>query len=222
MSRMLSVGMVVEIIPTWYYNNQVGLNVHHMLVQSVAGAMSDLDLAYAAMETPVGGNPISDQYRDIVGPDASLLGASAQIIYPDRYVIQSWTVGAGIGTDIGNQLPSQVAGLVSKYGQEATRRARGRNYYPFPTDNALFGGTADGPGPIYVQKCVDIATFFMGNPLGTIWNGITSGDEANLVEIVFNLTSPITSNVVNRVVGRPYWATQRRRGDFGRTNLPPF
>jgi hypothetical protein len=128
-----------------------------------------------------------------------------------------------MGLVVGASLPLQVSGLISLKTDLATRRGRGRIYVPFPS--ASQSGTAGGASQAYVDNLVILKEMMIGDR-GMIgggaditWRPVIFGrrrdatiDQPALPEIFVEVKS-------GTALGK--WATQRRRGAYGRANVPP-
>lgn len=120
-------------------------------------------------------------------------------------------VGAGTGFPGSDPLPKQVAGLIQKRTDFAGRQFRGRLYMPFP-----YKDVADLTGNVSGTQHDSMTTFAS---IVLVNRTYASGGESVTVQPVLrhkaagvNVT-PIVSSPVSYS-----WATQRRRGDFGRAN----
>jgi hypothetical protein len=125
---------------------------------------------------------------------------------------------AGAGTGGTDALPRQVAGLTAWKTALAGRAFRGRTFWPFPS--AAFD-TGDGvPTAAAVTAYTNLAVEAL--------NFVTVGDVTNRSIIALVIRNkpvrgvPWTSTPVT--VGTTFnkWATQRRRGTFGRANVSPI
>lgn len=127
------------------------------------------------------------------------------------------------GTAGAVSLPKQTCGLIRYTSTNAGRQFRGRIYLPFPaaTDNALDGAPSTG----YLTRLSALATFLQNTFFLTDISGTKFIPCIQVIEHgPFGkppqpppIPSPILAwNSSNR------WATQRRRGEFGRQNLSPI
>jgi hypothetical protein len=127
---------------------------------------------------------------------------------------------AGAGTSGSQPLPTQTAGLLRFQSPNAGPGGRGRWYIPFPPANANSGGGS--PTAAY--------QVLMDNLAGIVATGIAlsfGGRTATLVRVLVHSPpkgggatpgpSPITSFQSSEL-----WATQKRRGAYGRTNVSPI
>lgn len=121
---------------------------------------------------------------------------------------------SGNGTAGAVALPTQSAGLLTFVGNTLGKKGEGRQYLPFAAvaDNQTIGQ----PTPGYVTKL---------NTLGLLWVTpivlTVAGLTANLIPGASS--NPFTSFVsINQYRSAQAWATQKRRGSYGKFNRPPF
>jgi hypothetical protein len=111
-------------------------------------------------------------------------------------------------------LPTQVSGIITKRSSFTGRANRGRIYFPFPATQSL--DTDETPKAAYVTLIQAYA-----DNIGALHSVTSAGGSANLTPIIVNRT--LSHLVVwEDSLARKRWATQRRRGDFGRTNVLPW
>lgn len=129
--------------------------------------------------------------------------------------------GAGVGSAGAVCLPRQTAGLISVYDGLAGKGHRGRFYVPFPsaTDNMTDGVPTVG----YLARLVTLAptlfTLFVVVGAGGS-TSVTPGLVHRFVNKV-KLPNPTITFPLVAPVPRSVWATQRRRGSYGRPNKSP-
>lgn len=134
----------------------------------------------------------------------------------------------GVGTGTAVLCPTQVSGLVGFKTAFAGRHFRGR-VYPGFVDDAFKAadGSLTAPGLVVLNN---LAFGFL-----TLWNatdivapfgtGVLGTTVRARIEDLPPATPPtftITYNRVLSAIGRSRFATQRRRGQFGKTNVVPF
>jgi len=197
-------------INTVYFKVTDVTNVGTMLTPSMVGVM---DTRMGALYKPT--MPATAQYY----------GLSMQLVNgvgPPPVPINSNAV-TGVGTAAGNITPLQVSGLVSFRTAFAGRHYRGRIYPGFvPVSSVDANGAMNNAGEGL------IATFgagFIGNI--TITSGANSIIGVFVVRTSVKNILPggpptITYNPITLVVTPQRFATQRRRGQFGRINALPF
>ena len=122
------------------------------------------------------------------------------------------------GTAGTTPIPTQVAGMVSFYCEDGGRKGRGRSYIPFP-DQASNVAATDTPITAYVNNLDLFAAAVLGP------NEISSGPNTlTLNGGLFDQYSPSIPVFRPFVtwISRRRWATQRKRGNYGRANANPF
>jgi hypothetical protein len=123
---------------------------------------------------------------------------------------------SGPGTGGANALPLAVCGLGHLRSGGIGRSGRGRAYLPFPSTAFATPATSE-PTAAYITA----ATTLLEN-LATIEEFGSGGNVADVDLIVFNRNAAFAGGNPGPAVTTwnvsPLWATQHRRGDFGRTN----
>jgi hypothetical protein len=133
------------------------------------------------------------------------------------------TVNQGPGTAGTEALPKQVSGIITLTTGNATRRGRGRVYVPFPSE--AHSNPNGNPLQLYTDQLVNLAVSFrlelsmIGGNTDTTFRPVlfgrarpAIGNRPALPEIITDITG---------AVARPKFATQRRRGNYGRPNSAP-
>ena len=141
-------------------------------------------------------------------------GVGARQILPlpaTSEALSGTNAGPGVGTGIA--LPAQVCGLVSLRTNVGGRQGRGRSYIPFPSQmNQTDEFT---PNAAYLTALTTIGDFLIANQICG-----TAPNQTTLVPVLFNRKTSVFSYLSNYRLP-PRWATQRRRGAFGRPNESP-
>lgn len=125
----------------------------------------------------------------------------------------------GNGTRGAIALPRQTCGLLSFQTPFPGQAFRGRFYIPFPADADNQGGGA--PGATYITNATALA-----GQVGVGQSIVASTRTATLARVLLHgpgkdgVTPPPTIISGTSVSGK--WATQRRRGTFGRANSSPI
>lgn len=198
---------------------QASCNVLHYIVAAI-GAIpaNDLDVA-TTLDTLV-----HTDFKACLCSEAAYRGVQAQILNPlppnaAKYLAQFTIANTGPGTSGVAIMPPQVCGLISIQTANAGQAYRGRTYLPWPSTTDDTGtGTPNTP---YLANAVAVS-----NVISSGLAVSASGRTATLVRIILhrkgkNGTTPGPSPVTNASVAAK-WATQRRRGDYGRQNRSPI
>jgi hypothetical protein len=127
-----------------------------------------------------------------------------QAIHPAPVAIHvASTTQAGVGTQVTDGLPPQVAMLVTKRSAFAGRAARGRTYLPFLYEGG--SGPQGQPTAGLLAQGTSIAQYLLTNKTMTL-----SGRETSLAPVIWRRLTKTYVNVTDFLV-RDRFATQRRR-----------
>ena len=212
MTTGLVVGNVVQAKVACYQLNQVAENVAAFRVVSGTGlGATDQQVASAldALLAPL--------YKAALANTATYFGVQVRIanILP-RPVPAVSAAHTGVGTGGAAPLPAQDSGLIAFETAFAGPAYRGRAYIPFPPAVANDAPTNE-PTAAY-QVLLDS----IGNALTTPFTVGIAPDQSTLRMVIFHRI-PNSSTDVTFPLTRTRWATQRRRGGYGRANaIPPF
>lgn len=208
----LSVGEVYRITIACRCRNQNGLNIKYFEVSDVGpmGGTVD-DLAGAILGW------VEVEYPDVMSDQAEVWGVRAVRVFPPLATQPEGVAYAdGVpGEQTGDLMSTQTSGLIKLSTGEAGRSNRGRAYIPFPAE---VNNTVEGkPDLLYRVGLQEIANRFIA--LQTITaDGLTRGNFG--IHKFTTAGSQFKAFSANSV--RPDWATQRRRSQINRTDLPPF
>lgn len=221
MATVLAAGNLVQLRLWTQWNGavQAAVNSSWYLVSGVGSpAATDADVA-SFMD-----NLIAPFIKPLIHNIARYQGVQA-IIHSPTYpnpatnVPVSATTNAGIGTGGAVPMAGQVAGILRFQTALAGAAGRGRWYLPFPSQTADSGGGS--PSAAYVT-----AGNSLGNVVGVDQPVVVGGRTATLLRVLrharnrFGVVPPPTP-VVSFVTDNT-WATQKRRGSFGRKNVSPI
>lgn len=212
MAFPIAVGEKLE-MRIYCWNNgakQLGINTVRLRVASATpGGPIDSQELSESLSTS-----IAPMYKDLLDSSCEYLGLSLQD-FPYRLWYPEYSnASQGPGLIVGNDAPSQASGLVSFRTLYGKPSGRGRIYIPFPS---VTSNGADGlPIDDYVEDLQVLGSYFSANITAT-----TSTQAIVLVAIIANSTgSGPTKDIINGI-GVKKWATQRRRGSYGRQNVVP-
>jgi hypothetical protein len=190
---------------------------------------------YAVTNIGVGGPPLDDEaaldfdtavqasIKALISNTATYRGSQCQIVSrPPFRIPQPSVVNAGVGTAGAIGMARQTAGLISWYTDFPGPSGRGRTYVPFPStsDDAGLGLPTNG----YITKLENFkdALVDLTNITGA------GGTSATVAIALAHYSLPRTAEQVPTVtflrshISRGKWATQKRRGSYGRSNAVPF
>jgi hypothetical protein len=203
----LTTGQLLKVTLFCRANAQNGLNVRHYTVGATVGAPITDEEAAQELSTVIG--PL---YRNIMSAQASYSGLRLQVmeVIPFPYVAS--IAGAGVGAVAGDLMSTFTCGLVKLTTQFAGRRGRGRFYACFPGESA--NEEEGNPSAAYLAGLNTFMDVIMDDMVITIGaNTVTLIPVLNGSNLL--LPKPITGFQI-----RPYWASQRRRGQQNRGDVP--
>jgi hypothetical protein len=159
---------------------------------------------------------LSAPYISVVYNGARYEGVRVRRHFPvstDQWAYE--TSNAGPGTAGAVALPTQTAGLLRFQSAEIGKKGQGRQYVPFPSasDNETIGE----PTAAYQAAVSNIGTV-LAQP-----QTIAGGGTKSYVfkPTLWNEAGSVGTEIITFLVA-PSWATQKRRGAYGRTNKVPF
>lgn len=212
MAFPIAVGEKLE-LRIYCWNNgakQLGINTVRLRVASATpgGPIDSQELSeeLSGMLAPL--------YKDLLDSSCEYLGISIQD-FPYRLWYPEYSNNAqGAGLVVGNDAPSQASGLISFRTLYGKPSGRGRIYIPFPS---VTSNGADGlPITDYVEDLQVLANFFAANiPVALTTQSVV------LVGIIANSVGSGPTKDITNAIGVKKWATQRRRGSYGRQNVVP-
>lgn len=209
MAQALANGMILSARIVCAAGDQIGVNVLWYVVSGVSGAPHlDSEVATAL------DNALAVPYKTWLTVNANYRGVGVSIVKPVRFVEVIGNAGAGAGTTAGDMLPRQISGLISFLTPNAGHQYRGRIYPPF-----LPRTYTDANGKALALLATNLAGIRAAIP-----NLITLGaipNVTNLQHVIYHRKTN-TTTPVNFYLSHTLTATQRRRGDEGRTNVTPF
>ncbi len=191
--------------------DQVGINVRNWRVTDIVGgasfdAQDYVDaLSLRASFLHRAWMPDSCRYLGMQLYNINVAGIPSEVV--------TSAAGGGLGNQSSEQLPRQVAGLIHLKTLLASRHGRGRMYIPFGCE---LWNTTNGDVSPTALAILDSLRILYGEPQTVslagvhcqLWPAIKER-ATNVLTLVFN------SSTEKR------WATQRRRGQFGRQNPIP-
>jgi len=121
------------------------------------------------------------------------------------------TEAAEAGTAGGDPLPTQVSGIITIQTAFAGRKYRGRMYVPFPSEG--MNDVTGKPSAAYLVLLANLANVMLADPV-TLTDG---GNSIDLEPILWHRATN-TFDVVTSARMNQKWATQKRRGIYGRPN----
>lgn len=217
MATLITNGMVVRARTVCYDNEsqQVSLNIVVYQVIGVVGPIFDTDIAsaLAAAHAP--------PYKAWMSSQSVYSGVGVQVYLPNLFPEVISNGGTGVGVAGSTQLPTQVSGLIRFSSADVFTGTTGNKYIPrgriYPGFPATLWGSAQGQ--MTAPGLAALNAIRLTYPLSrTVVVGVNSCQLSLHLRITpMPFITPVASSVAFQK-----WATQRRRGDFGRTNPNPI
>lgn len=178
-------------------------------ISSVVGAFTDDDLA-DAMDALFG--PLLKPWMASV---SSYIGTVVVRLNPAPVSVSvASAVAAGVGSTGNDQLPTQCAGLLTLRTRTIGRSARGRAYIAFPCLSEVdpTGVLSAGALVTLGNLATALTTVLVMSPGGGVTANATFGVWSKKLSSFFPFSDAAAANG---------FATQRKRGFFGRRNVEP-
>jgi len=201
-----------------YSGNQAAVNTRYF-VPTLSSGSAQTEQALATALDAI----FAPAYKPAMHSLAQYIGSDLQNIEtgPPYPVQLAATALTGNGTATGNPLPQQISGIYTIVTSFTGRGFRGRAYIPFPAANHATNATPPLMTSGYQTLLAGIADVCSGVTAVTF-----GGSTYELFWVIRHAPTVIspgltTTDITGFKVG-VNWATQRRRGDFGRTNAVPI
>lgn len=212
MAQLLALGDIIRLRIGCYTATQAAINTIHYKVIEVNGASaSDADAALLFNAT------LAPLMKNLMSVEANYQGVSVQRIYPGTPTVPQQSVSlSGPGLIAGTILPTQVSGIISFRTALAGRSQRGRMYIPFPAEDSSLSGI---PVAAYETALGNLAAQLVVSSL--LIPGTMGPDNCRLQTVLWHRATN-SSDPINAYKVRAKFATQRKRGEYGARNIPPF
>lgn len=194
-----------------YTPQQVSENVLDWIVRSpvITGGASVQEIATALNTT------WHAAYKAMMPSVARFRGVSAQDLSSPISNIYFNNAHDGVGTQGVSLAPTQTSFLLRKHTLSGGRSNRGRIYVGFPSLDWVFADGGTTPAAL-------VALLALAAVLGPSQTIVGAGGTTNLDLVIWHRSGPINYTLVDSIRTTTAFATQRRRGQFGRINVPPF
>ena len=205
-------GDLIRVTYWTQFAEQAGLMVLHWKVTAVGGTGTNLEDAATSIMTQH-----APQIVACMNSQAKLEGVIAKRLQFGLSAESGEFYSTNIpsaGTVAGDALPRQTCGIITKRTSLSGPRRRGRIYVPFPSETHNAIGAV--PDANYVTLI---------GALANVWeNTLQLGIAPNTTSLKLQVYSRVggTTVEVSQLQERRVWATQRRRGSYGKTNRSPF
>jgi len=188
--------------------DQVAINTLHYTVISTTGAGATLqEIASAFMAD------VNVAYKGTQTPNSTFRGTGVRNMTPPRTLEFTSIAGTGVGTVAANELPRQVTALFNFRTFLAGKKERGRIYLPFVP--ATF---ADGAGNSTAAATTAYTALLTAMLISR--NVVGAGGNTLLNQCIRHADGTMSVVQTHTYTGR--FATQRRRGNYGRLNIIPL
>lgn len=210
MTQALAVNDIVK-IQLWSHDaEQAAVNTFHYKVTAVGGTIATLEDMIANIDAAV-----ATLYKGILNQQATYDGILGQIVFPPPLMVHAVDVSsAGAGAGGAQGAARQVAGLIRWGTPLAGPGGRGRNYLPFTAAD-----DSDGIGKPSAAYQASAASFAVAI---SSFTAVSAGGRTATVAFGLKKRNAGIINLVTSGNVEPKWATQKRRGSFGRPNSSPF
>lgn len=206
-----AVGQFLRLTALAYVNSQIGQNACDFQIGAQLGTGSTLNALLNAWSTTVVSNWLPPMPSNVI-----LTGTIAQLFDTITGKVTQSVVkedGTNHGAGSADVAPTQVAFVVKKKTGLAGKKFNGRFFYPFLDAAQL---TADGQiAGAYQTTIVAALSLTFGSQ-----SLITAGNGYSVIPQILHRPAPLTGTIVSVIVSSGQLGTQRRRGDYGRRNLP--
>lgn len=206
----MDVNDIIQVTAYCSSGNQLSMNVLHYVTETKVGTGATHLEVSARFDTLW-----NAAYIALLSSNARYRGIGTKKIVPFPATVE---VFSGINADDGGVasdiLPRQVCGVITKKTGLAGRAFRGRVYIPFAAeDDNQVSGIPEVP---YTARLATLANLFED----TVVAGV-GGNTNSFAPVLFHRDGA-TYTPITECVARSIWGTQRRRGDYGRTNVFPL
>lgn len=204
---------LLKVVTYCQLGNQAGINIHYFRPRTIEAPANSVTLAngLSAILGPL--------YRNLLCNLATYNGLTLEdITAPTPFEPQPSDSGVGVGIAGDEPLPAQVSGIITLKTGLIGRDNRGRRYIPFPAEDDSIVTSSNNPYPIgsYVAFLN-----LLGAKLVTTSVPVGGGNNVTLNGQILHHSDGLTTGL-DSYLSRQEWATQRRRGDYGRPNILPF
>jgi hypothetical protein len=155
----------------------------------------------------------------LINNNATYQGMTMQVITPPIGLLEKNNLSTGFGTGGSTAAATQTSGLIDWGTGLGGRKYRGRTYFPFPSVQE--DGSLGFPNPGYLVGLDAVRTEYIGHTAFSL-----AGGAQTIIPVIRHrkdktgVISPPTQILTG--VSVDAWATQKKRGFFGRPNVSPF
>jgi hypothetical protein len=211
---IITVSTTLELRIYCKQGQQVSVNTLHWKPSAVSGpTITEAD--FLAVIEPI----YAPLWKGIINNNATYEGMTMQIITAPISLASKNNLSTGFGTGGATSAATQTAGLIQWGTGLGGRKYRGRLFLPFPS--TAEDGTTGFPNTGYMVGLAAIKDEYVGHTAWTIGGGAQT-----ILPVLRHRKDKtgVTSDPTVIFSGTPVqaWATQKKRGYFGRPNASPF
>lgn len=194
----LSVGTVLEVVPSWLDGPELAESVLHYKVKTASSNDVEQDITNIAGAIAALCEALTES---CMCTTTLFVGSSGRVIPPSTGAGRIFTAfRTVVGTVSGEVCGAQIAALCSKYTTGITRSHRGRLYVPFvPESSVESGRITDAARTVYLSKLYPL-----------LLNDVSFAGGGVLDPVLYSKTLAAAFEITEAVL-RPVVCTQRRR-----------
>lgn len=210
MATVMPANALVKLQVICQSDEQIAINVSHWRVQT-AGPPDATDQDFADFMDPLA----SQYYCPILANNAKYIGVVANILtLTPKPARRTANANAANGTGGANENPRQACGIFTLTTAFAGPQYRGRLYLPFSP--AADDGTTGGPSSAYLTDANLLAfNFYFTQSV------LVAGRSADMVQQIRHRPTNNGTDLED-IITQHKWATQKRRGSYGKPNVSPI
>lgn len=212
----MAVGDILQLRFYSHMDDQLAVNTVHYRIDAQGGAMRNPVEILAAKAQAA-----SVKLKALMCNEASYRGYGASRVWPTIFREMFSAVDQGAGTGGAVALPTQVCGIITKYSDKFDDEPmRGRLYIPFPTEGYNDDET-HRPTAGYQGFAIELANILFPSEAFEV----AIGDGFTLSPVIYRRPQPDAEppiafdfGYITSTFCPLKWATQRKRGSYGRQN----
>lgn len=204
--------LIIQIVVGYANVQQTAVINRHWKVTAMGGVGDITFQDYATFVDTLAQGPIPD----ILCNNARYRGIRVRRLYPPN--VDQWqdeVGGAAFGTAGAVALPTQTCGLLKLGSLQIGKKNNGRVYTPFPSADM---NQLDGIPTTVAMGNLNVVASLFSTPLVVTGTGSST---STATPVICNADGSVTVDVKTSIAEQA-WATQKRRGAFGRFNRPPI
>lgn len=205
-------GNIVQTVVVCKAPGQIAVhNLYHRAAVVVGSPVTTKEVAIA-FDTD-----LAPLLKAVMAPYAQYYGVQSRVFFPinnERWYPSTSLTGNGGAT--GNPQATQTTGLLALIGSVWGQAGIGRWYLPFPS--VADDDTSASPGTTYLTNAALLGDWAVAQQTVAASGG---GGSVILQPVLIDRQTKVTNDIQTYAV-RDAWATQKRRGAFGKLNKLPF